>query len=92
MQHRLVRLSCWLGLLGGALLVGLHVLAVPTTAESKPNALLAAFDEVLQRVVSLRQLQPKLGCVVHSDMIQLLTKERKRLRWLSEGVISALTF
>jgi hypothetical protein len=39
-----------------------------------------------------RQLQPKLGCVVHSDMIQLLTKERKRLRWLSEGVISALTF
>jgi hypothetical protein len=58
-QHRLVRIFCWLGLLGGTLLVGLHVLVVPTTADSASNPLLAAFDEVLQRVVSLRQLQPK---------------------------------
>src|SRR4029434_5972007 len=58
-QQRLVRIFCWLGLLYGALLVGLHVLAVPTAADSTSNPLLAAFDEVLQRVVSLRQLQPK---------------------------------
>ena len=59
MRHRLVRIFCWLGLLCGAFLVGLHVLAVPTAADSASNPLLAAFDEVLQRVVSLRQLQPK---------------------------------
>ena len=59
MQHRLMRIFCWLGLLGGALLVGLHVLAAPTAADSASNPLLAAFDEVLQRIVSLRQLQPK---------------------------------
>jgi hypothetical protein len=58
-RHRLVRLFCWLGLLCGALLVGLHVLAVPIAADSASNPLLATFDEVLQRVVSLRQLQPK---------------------------------
>jgi hypothetical protein len=58
-QHRLVRIFCWLGLLCGTLLVALYVLAVPTAADSAPNTLLAAFDEVLQRVVSLRQLQPK---------------------------------
>src|SRR5437867_4825804 len=58
-QHRLVRIFCWLGLLGGALLVGLHVLAAPTAADSASDPLLAAFDEVLQRVMSLRQLQPK---------------------------------
>jgi hypothetical protein len=58
-QHRLVRLFCWLGLLSGALLVGLYVLAAPVAAESASTALLTAFDEVLQRVVSLRQLQPK---------------------------------
>jgi len=58
-QHRLVRLFCWLALLYGALLVGLHVLAVPTAADSTSPPLLATFDEVLQRVVSLRQLQPQ---------------------------------
>jgi hypothetical protein len=59
MQHRLMRIFCWLGLLCGALLIGLHVLAVPTAADSASNPLLAAFDEVLQRIVSLRQLQPQ---------------------------------
>jgi hypothetical protein len=58
-QHRLMRSLCWLGLLCGALFVGLHVLAVPTAADATSNPLLAAFDEVLQRVASLRQLQPK---------------------------------
>jgi hypothetical protein len=58
-RHRLMRIYCWLGLLCGALLLGLHVLAVPTAANSASNPLLVAFDEVLQRVVSLRQLQPK---------------------------------
>src|SRR5437868_3741048 len=57
--YRLIRIFCWLGLLYGALLVGLHVLAVPTAAASASDPLLAAFDEVLQRVVSLRQLQPQ---------------------------------
>src|SRR5262245_66535507 len=33
-------------------------MAAPTAADSASNPLLAAFDEVLQRVVSLRQLQP----------------------------------
>jgi len=61
-RHRLVRLCCWLSLLYGALLVGLHVLAVPTAADSTSHPLLATFDEVLQRVVSLRQLQP-LGTI-----------------------------
>ena len=59
MRPRLVRVFYWLGLLCGALLLGLHVLAAPTAADSASNPLLAAFDEVLQRVVSLRQLQPK---------------------------------
>src|SRR5262245_22607741 len=58
-QHRLMRSLCWLGLLCGALFVGLHVLAVLTAADATSNPLLAAFDEVLQRVASLRQLQPK---------------------------------
>lgn len=61
MRHRLVRLSCWLSLLCGVLLIGLHSLAVPTAADAPPNPLLAAFDEVLQRVVSLRHLQPKMA-------------------------------
>src|SRR5215510_10708720 len=45
-QRRLVRICCWLGLLCVVLLVGLHVLAVPTAADSAANPLLAAFDEV----------------------------------------------
>jgi hypothetical protein len=59
MQYRLVRIFCWLSLLYGALLVVLHVLAVPSAADATSKPLLAVFDEVLQRVVSLRQLQPK---------------------------------
>ena len=59
MQHRLVHLFRWLGLLCGVLLVGLQVLAAPTTADSGAHPLLATFDEVLQRVVSLRQLPPQ---------------------------------
>ncbi len=58
-RHRLGRLSCCLGMLCSALLIGLYVLTLPVAADSPSNALLAAFDEVLQRVVSLRQLQPK---------------------------------
>ena len=59
MQHRLVHLFCWLGPLCGALLIGLQVLAAPAAADAGAHPLLATFDEVLQRVVSLRQLQPK---------------------------------
>jgi len=58
-RHRLVHIFCWLSLLYGALLTGLHVPAVPTAADAASNPLLAAFDEVLQRIVSLRQLQPQ---------------------------------
>jgi hypothetical protein len=58
-RYRLVPIFCWLGLLCGALLAGLHVAAVLTAAEAASNPLLATFDEVLQRVVSLRQLQPQ---------------------------------
>jgi hypothetical protein len=58
-RHHLGRLFCWLSLLGGALLIGIPVLPSPTAAEATSHSLLAAFDEVLQRVVSLRQLQPK---------------------------------
>ncbi len=91
-RYRLVRLSCWLGLLGGALLVGLHVLAVPTTAESKPNALLAAFDEVLQRVVSLRQLQPKMAIKravrnrqqIRTALLTLVQDELSPAEWEAE--------
>lgn len=59
MRYRLVRISCWLGLLGGVLLIGLYAVVLPPPASSTSAPLLAAFDEVLQRVVSLRQLAPK---------------------------------
>ncbi len=59
MRHRLVRLACCFGVLCGALLIGLYVPTIPAATDSTPNPLLAAFDEVLQRVVSLRHLQPK---------------------------------
>jgi hypothetical protein len=72
-QHHLVRIFCWLGLLWGTALIGLHVLAVPTAADSASNPLLAAFDEVLQRVVSLRQLQPKAA-------IQRAVRNRQQIR------------
>jgi hypothetical protein len=39
--------------------VGLQVLAAPTTADTGSHPLLATFDEVLQRVVNLRQLSPQ---------------------------------
>jgi hypothetical protein len=58
-RPRLVRLSGCLGVLCGALLLGLYVLTIPAVADSTTTPLLAAFDEVLQRVVSLRHLQPK---------------------------------
>jgi len=58
-RRRLVCISCWFGLLCSALFVGLYVLSTPTTANPASEPLLAAFDEVLQRVVSLRHLQPK---------------------------------
>ena len=73
MRYRLVRISCWLGLLCGALLIGLYALAIPTTANSTSEPLLAAFDEVLQRVVSLRQLQPK-------ETIQRAVRSRQQIR------------
>ena len=59
MRHRLVRLSCCLGMLCSTLLIGLSILTLPVAADSTSDALLAAFDEVLQRVVSLRHLQPR---------------------------------
>jgi hypothetical protein len=46
-------------MLCGALLVRLYVFALPVAADSTSTPLLTAFDEVLQRVVSLRHLQPK---------------------------------
>ena len=58
-RHRLGHLSCYLGMLCGALLVGLSVLTISAATDSTSTPLLAAFDEVLQRVVSLRHLQPK---------------------------------
>ena len=73
MQHRLRRIFGWLALLGGALLVGLHVLAVPTAADPASKPLLAAFDEVLQRIVSLRQLQPK-------EAIKRAVRNRQQIR------------
>ena len=92
MRHRLVRLSCWLGLLCGALLVGLYVRAVPTAAEAQPNPLLAAFDEVLQRVVSLRQLQPKMAIKravrdrqqIRAAMLALVQDELSPAEWEAE--------
>jgi hypothetical protein len=72
-QHRLRRIFGWLALLGGALLVGLHVLAVPTAADPASKPLLAAFDEVLQRIVSLRQLQPK-------EAIKRAVRNRQQIR------------
>ena len=92
MRHRLVRLSCWLGLLCGALLVGLYVRAVPTAAEAQPNPLLAAFDEVLQRVVSLRQLQPKMAIKravrdrqqIRTAMLALVQDELSPAEWEAE--------
>ena len=73
MQHRLVRLFCWLGPLCGVLLVGLQVLAAPTAAEAGSHPLLTTFDEVLQRVVSLRQLQPQ-------GAIQRAVRNRQQIR------------
>ncbi len=73
MQHRLVRLFCWLGLLCGALLVGLQVLAAPTAADAGSHPFLATFDEVLQRVVSVRQLQPQ-------GAIQRAVRNRQQIR------------
>jgi len=58
-RHHLVRLCCCLSLLCGALLIGLYVRTISAAADSTPNPLLAAFDEVLQRVISLRHLRPK---------------------------------
>jgi hypothetical protein len=91
-RHRLVRLSCWLGLLCGALLVGLYVRAVPMAADAKPNPLLAAFDEVLQRVVSLRQLQPKMAIKravrdrqqIRTAMLALVQDELSPVEWEAE--------
>ena len=84
MRHRLVRLSCCLGVLYGALLVGLYGLAIPAAADST-STLLAAFDEVLQRVVSLRHLQPKAP-------IKRAVRNRQQIRTavlaLSQDVLS----
>jgi len=52
-------LLVWHPLLCSVLLFGLSVHPVPPVAASLSDPLLATFDEVLQHVVSLRQLQPK---------------------------------
>src|SRR5919204_5851630 len=72
-RYRLVRLSCCLAMLCGALLLGLYVLPLPAATDAPSEALLAAFDEVLQRVVSLRQLQPK-------DTIKRAVRNRQQIR------------
>src|SRR4029453_8183278 len=92
MRYRLARLSCWLGLVCGALLLELYVLAAPTAADAKPNALLAAFDEVLQRVVSLRQLQPQMAIKravrnrqqIRTALLTLVQDELSPAEWEAE--------
>ncbi len=92
MRYRLMRLSCWLSLLSGVLLIGLHIPAVPTAADAQPNPLLAAFDEVLQRVVGLRQLQPKMPIKravrnrqqIRTAMLTLAQDELSPAEWEAE--------
>ena len=79
MRHRLVCLSGCLGMLCGALLIGLYVLPLPVAADSASDPLLAAFDEVLQRVVSLRHLQPK-------ETIKRAVRNRQQIRMAVLGL------
>lgn len=59
MRYRLVRFSCWLVLCAVVCGVWLHGLAASTRAETPSQPLLTAFDEVLQRVSTLRRLAAK---------------------------------
>jgi len=81
-RYRLVRLACCFGVLCGALLVGLYVPSLPAAADSTPNPLLAAFDEVLQRVVSLRHLQLKAP-------IKRAVRNRQQIRTEVQALIQA---
>ncbi|MGE3538988.1 MAG: hypothetical protein AB7N91_16335 [Candidatus Tectimicrobiota bacterium] len=56
-----------------AVLLGLWVQAVPCLADTSPQPLLAAFDEVLQQVVTLRQLRP-------TGVIQRAIRSREQIR------------
>jgi hypothetical protein len=73
MRRRCVRISCWCGLLGSACLIALSAFTVPLLAGAASDPLLAAFDEVLPRVVSLRQLQPR-------EPIKRAVRNRQQIR------------
>src|SRR5262245_34586391 len=72
-RHRPLCLACCHGILCSALVIGLYGCTVPVVAESRSTPLLAAFDEVLQPVVSLRRLQPKTP-------IQRAVRNRQQIR------------
>lgn len=71
MRHYLRRLACLS--LCGCLLIGLTFSTPLGRAEGEPHPLLAAFDEILQQVVALRQLKP-------TGTIQRAMRSREQVR------------